>query len=137
LQARAKYNQEPCIDAVRMIDSWVKSDAVKRYSQPQVQQNNEPAAYRRMVEREQMRTQDMDITWVVRLIWIILYVLFMIFRVANSQSNSTSFNYEAPKRLEIYNSKILDSILQGNYKINSPKDSLKLNLKDIKWQNLN
>lgn len=81
VQARAKYNQDPCSEAMRVINSWVKSEAVKQYSQPQPQQvNHEPVAYRRMVEREQMRTQDLDYTWVLRLIFWVLYFLFVISR---------------------------------------------------------
>lgn len=81
LQAKAKYNQEPCREAARMIESWVKSKAVTEYSYVQPQQNNEPVAYRRMVEREQMRTQDLDVTWILRLIFWVLYLLFVVSRV--------------------------------------------------------
>lgn len=137
VQAKAKYNQEPNEKALEMMNHWITNSKLKRRSRMGYERSHEPVAYRRMVEREEMRTQDLDITWVVRIIWMVIYLLFVVSRATSSQSNKYSFEYKVPYELETYNSRIIDSILETGYKVNWSKDSIKFNLKEVKWQNLN
>jgi hypothetical protein len=80
VQAKAKYNQEPNAKALEMMNHWITNSKLNRRSRMGYERPHQPVAYRRMVEREQMRTQDLDITWVLRLIFWVLYFLFVISR---------------------------------------------------------
>ncbi|WP_412987238.1 PcfJ domain-containing protein [Pontimicrobium sp. IMCC45349] len=137
VQAKAKCNQEPNAKAYEMINHWINHSKLNRKNRMAYERPYQPAVYVRAVECEQMTHQGWDIAWVVRIIWIVIYLLFVISRAASSQSNKYSFEYKAPYELEIYNSRLVDSILEASYKVNWPKDSVRFNLKEVKWQNLN
>lgn len=81
VQAKAKYNEEPCMKTVEMIDNWINSSTIKKNTSTIDQQEYQPIVYQRMVEREQMRTQNLDIVWVFRLIFWLLYALYVINKV--------------------------------------------------------
>lgn len=137
IQAKAKYNEDPCLKAMALIDNWVNSESVKRYSQTvanagQAQEPYQPVAYQRLVEREQMNNYDWDVNmvWVIRVIFWILYIIFIITRTSNSQSNSYSFDQKVFYELEFKTPKI-DSILEASYKFNWPEDSLSIKLKAL------
>ncbi|WP_248724445.1 PcfJ domain-containing protein [Seonamhaeicola sp. ML3] len=145
VQAKAKYNEEPCSKALTLIDSWVNNESVKRYSQTvahvaQVQEPYEPVVYQRLAEREQMNNYNWDanIVWIIKLIFWIFYILFVVTRSYKSQSNNYSVSPQAWHEWELETPKI-DSILKASYQVNWPDDSLKINLKVLeeKWQNLN
>lgn len=137
VQAKAKYNQEPNAKALEMMNHWITNSKLNRRSRMGYERPHHDVAYARAVEREHMTDQGWDITWVVRIIWIVIYLLFVISRATGSQSNTYSFEYKVPYELEIYNSRLVDSILETGYKVNWSKDSIKFNLKEKKWQNLN
>lgn len=138
VQAKSKYNHDPNDKAMEMIDTWINNSTVRRYTETVSQNNYQPVAYRRALEREEMTNYDFESSGILRLILIILYLFFLFGRLLTPDTTSYKprINY-MPNESNYESYRDLDSILKAAFKYKLSKDSLKEQLKDNKWQNLN